>query len=92
MTEKLTLPTVIALCSIALGKPALSYGCDQHCRQHHQGRRADQRASGLSGQRCEESSAADYFLGTVPPELIGCFNLIFYQSAEGAVFKALGVE
>lgn len=36
------------------------------------------------------SSAAD--LGTVPPELVGSFNLIFYSSAEDAVFKALGVE
>lgn len=36
------------------------------------------------------TSAAD--LGSVPSELIGCFNLIFYQSAEDAVFKALGVE
>ena len=36
------------------------------------------------------TSAAD--LATVPAELIGCFNLIFYQSAEDAVFKALGVE
>lgn len=36
------------------------------------------------------TSAAD--LGTVPPELIGCFNLIFYNSAEDAVYKALGVE
>ena len=36
------------------------------------------------------TSAAD--LGTVPAELIGCFNLIFYNSAEDAVFKALGVE
>ena len=36
------------------------------------------------------TSAAD--LGTVPSELIGCFNLIFYNSAEDAVFKALGVE
>ena len=36
------------------------------------------------------TSAAD--LGTVSPELIGCFNLIFYNSAEDAVFKALGVE
>ena len=35
-------------------------------------------------------SAAD--LGTVPPELVGSFNLIFYSSAEDAVFKALGVE
>lgn len=36
------------------------------------------------------TSAAD--LATVPSELIGCFNIIFYQSAEDAVFKALGVE
>lgn len=36
------------------------------------------------------SSAVD--MGTVPPELIGRFNLIFYQSPEDAVFKALGVE
>jgi ATP-dependent Lon protease len=28
----------------------------------------------------------------VPAELIGNFNLIFYSSAEDAVFKALGVE
>ena len=36
------------------------------------------------------TSAAD--LGTVPSDLIGCFNLIFYQSGEDAVYKALGVE
>ena len=36
------------------------------------------------------TSAAD--LGTVPPELMGSFNIIFYSSAEDAVFKALGVE
>lgn len=35
-------------------------------------------------------NAAD--LGTVPAELIGTFNVIFYSSAEDAVFKALGVE
>ena len=29
---------------------------------------------------------------TVPPELMGKFNLMFYQSPEDAVFKALGVE
>jgi len=38
----------------------------------------------------EYTSAVD--LGTVPPELVGTFNLIFYRSAEDAVFKALGVE
>ena len=31
-------------------------------------------------------------MGAVLPELIGKFNLIFYQSPENAVFKALGVE
>lgn len=36
------------------------------------------------------TAAAD--LSTVPSELIGCFNIIFYQSPEDAVFKALGVE
>lgn len=36
------------------------------------------------------TSAAD--LSTVPAELIGCFNMIFYSSAEDAVYKALGVE
>ena len=37
------------------------------------------------------TSAAD--LGTVPPELVGAFNLIFYSSAEkDAVFKALGLS
>ena len=36
------------------------------------------------------TSAVD--LGSVPSELIGSFNLIFYSSPEDAVFKALGVE
>jgi len=36
------------------------------------------------------TSAAD--LTTVPADLIGSFNLIFYSSAEDVVFKALGVE
>ena len=36
------------------------------------------------------TSAAD--LGTVPPELMGSFQIIFYSSAEDAVFKVLGVE
>ncbi|MDR7856645.1 hypothetical protein [Tissierella sp.] len=36
------------------------------------------------------TSAAD--LGSVPPELVGAFNLIFYSSPEDAVFKALWAE
>ena len=36
------------------------------------------------------TSSAD--INTVPPELFTSFNLIFYNSVEDAVFKALGVE
>ena len=36
------------------------------------------------------TSAAD--IATVPSDLIGKFNLIFYQNAEDAIYKALGVE
>jgi ATP-dependent Lon protease len=36
------------------------------------------------------TSAADK--GTAPPELMGSFQIIYYQSAEDAVFKALRVE
>ena len=60
--------------------------------------RADELANAL--QVCLDSGAKKVLLpitsagdlGTVPAELVGCFNLIFYQSAEDAVFKALGVE
>ena len=36
------------------------------------------------------ASAAD--LGTAPSDLIGAFSLIFYTTAQEAVFKALGVD
>ena len=36
------------------------------------------------------TSAQD--IGSVPSELIGHFNIIFYNTVEDAVFKALGVE
>lgn len=38
------------------------------------------------------SHATDFRLEETFPELIGSFNLIFYNSAEDAVFKALRVE
>lgn len=99
MTEKLTLPTVIAICSIALGKPALSsLAVLGEISIAGSILKVDELTNAL--QVCLDSgakkvllpitSAAD--LGTVPPELVGCFNLIFYQSPEDAVFKALGVE
>ncbi len=99
MTSKLALPTLIALSSIALGKPTIS-GLAVMGEISIAGTmiKVDELANSL--QVCLDSgakkvllpitSAAD--LGTVPAELIGCFNLIFYSSAEDAVFKALGVD
>ena len=99
MTWKLALPTLIALCSIALGKPVLSsLAVLGEISISGTLIKVNELANSL--QVCLDSgakkvllpitSAAD--LGTVPAELIGCFNLIFYSSAEDAVFKALGVE
>ena len=99
MTEKLALPTLIALCSIALLRPAVS-GLAVLGEISISGTliKVDELANAL--QVCLDSgakkvllpitSAAD--LGAVPADLIGSFNLIFYNSAEDAVFKALGVE
>ena len=99
ITEKLALPTVIALSSIALNKPLVSsMAVLGEISIAGSMMKVDELANSL--QVCLDSgakkvllpitSAAD--LGVVPPELVGCFNLIFYQSAEDAVFKALGVE
>ncbi len=99
MTTGLTLSTIIAICSTALGKPTISSmailgdisiggtlikveelaNTLQVCLD-----------SGAKKVLLPLTSAAD--LGTVPPELVGSFNLIFYSSPEDAVFKALGVE
>lgn len=99
MTSKLALPTLIALASIALNKPTVSsLAVMGEISIAGTMMKVDELANAL--QVCLDSgakkvllpitSAAD--LGLVPSELIGCFNLIFYQSAEDAVFKALGVE
>ena len=99
MTANLALPTLIALCSIALNRPtAANLVVLGEISISGAIIKAGDLASHL--QVCLDSgakrvllpitSAAD--LSAVPPELIGCFNLIFYQSAEDAVFKALGVE
>ncbi|MCH4019940.1 MAG: protease Lon-related BREX system protein BrxL [Erysipelotrichaceae bacterium] len=99
MTDKLALPTLIALCSIALGKPAVStLAILGEISISGTLIKVDDLANAL--QVCLDSgakkvllpitSAAD--LGSVPPELMGSFQIIFYNSAEDAVFKALGVE
>ncbi|MEA4994191.1 MAG: protease Lon-related BREX system protein BrxL [Oscillibacter sp.] len=99
MTKNLAMPTLIALCSIALGKPTIStLAVLGEISISGTIIKVDELANAL--QVCLDSgakkvllpitSAAD--LGSVPSDLIGCFNLIFYQSAEDAVYKALGVE
>ena len=99
MTNKLALPTLIALCSIALGKSTVSNlavlgeisisgtlikveelaNCLQVCLD-----------SGAKKVLIPSTSFIDF--ASVPPELMSAFQLIPYQSAEDAVFKALGVE
>ena len=99
MTEKLALPTLIALCSIALAKPVLSSTVVLgEISISGTMMKVDELANSL--QVCLDSGAKKVLLpmtsavdlATVPADLIGAFQLIFYNSAEDAVFKALGVE
>lgn len=99
MTKTLAMPTLIALCSIALSKPTVSsLAILGDISISGTVMKVDNLANSL--QVCLDSGAKKVLLpitsavdlATVPSELIGCFNLIFYNSAEDAVFKALGVE
>lgn len=99
MTGKLALPTLIALCSIALGKPVQSsLVVLGEISISGTMIKVDELASTL--QVCLDSGAKKVLIpstsfvdfATVPPDLMSAFQLIPYQSAEDAVFKALGVE
>nr|WP_330399376.1 protease Lon-related BREX system protein BrxL [Agathobacter ruminis] len=99
MTSSLALPTLIALCSIALGKPVqsslavlgeISISGTMIKTENLADTLQVCLDSGAKKVLLPQTSAVD--LGTVPPDLMSSFNLIFYQSAEDAVFKALGVE
>ena len=99
MTGKLALPTLIALCSVALGKPVQSsLVVLGEISISGTMIKVDELASTL--QVCLDSGAKRVLIpstsfvdfATVPPELMSSFQLIPYQSAEDAVFKALGVE
>lgn len=99
ITNKLALPTVISICSIALNRPAQSsLAVLGEISIAGSMIKVDELANAL--QVCLDSGAKKILLpitsaadmGTVPPELMGSFQIIFYQSAEDAVFKALGVE
>ena len=99
MTKSLALPTLLAIASAALGKPTLgSLAVLGEISISGAITKVDELANVL--QVCLDSgakkvllpitSAAD--LGTVPPDLMGAFSIIFYTTAQEAVFKALGVE
>ena len=99
MTGKLALPTLIALCSVSLGRPVLSSTAILgEISISGTMIKVDNLADTL--QVCLDSGAKKVLLpqtsfvdfATVPAELMSAFQLIPYQSAEDAVFKALGVE
>ncbi|CAI3582138.1 protease Lon-related BREX system protein BrxL [Clostridium neonatale] len=99
MTPSLGLSTLIALSSIALGRPTqsslvvlgdISIGGTLI--------KVENLADTL--QVCLDSGAkkvlipavSNVDIGTIPTELFTSFNIMFYSSAEDAIFKALGVE
>ncbi|MCM1231674.1 MAG: protease Lon-related BREX system protein BrxL [Ruminococcus flavefaciens] len=99
MTGKLALPTLIAICSIALAKPVLSsLVVLGEISISGTILKVDELANTL--QVCLDSGAKKVLIPstsfadwvTVPSELATSFQIISYQSAEDAVFKALGVE
>lgn len=99
MTGKLALPTLIVICSIALGKPALgSLVVLGDISISGTLIKVDELANTL--QVCLDSGAKKILvpitsvpdLSGVPADLMASFNIIFYNSPEDAVFKALGVE
>ena len=98
-TGKLALPTLIALCSIALNKPVLSSTAIMgEISISGTMIKVDELANAL--QVCLDSGAKKVLIpstsfadfATVPADLMSAFQLIPYASAEDAVFKALGVE
>ena len=99
MTSDLTLATLVAICSAALNKPVVSSAVILgNLSIGGTIIKVSELANIL--QVCLDSGAKKILLpitsapdlASVPSDLIGAFNLIFYSTAEDAVFKALGVE
>lgn len=99
ITKYLTLPTLIAICSAALGKPTVSsLAILGDISISGTILKVEELANVL--QVCLDSGAKKILLpitsavdlGTVPAELMGAFSIIFYSTPEEAVFKALGVD
>lgn len=99
ITGKLALPTLISLCSIALGRSTLAnLVIIGDISISGTLIKADELANVL--QVCLDSGAKKVLLpstsfvdfATIPADLMSAFQLIPYTSAEDAVYKALGVE
>lgn len=99
ITGKLALPTLISLCSIALGRSTIAnLVVIGDISISGTLIKADELANVL--QVCLDSGAKKVLLpstsfvdfATVPADLMSAFQLIPYTSAEDAVYKALGVE
>lgn len=99
MTKTLALPTLIAICSIALGKPTLSnLAVLGEFSIGGTLLKVEELADLL--QVCLDSGAKKALLPItaaaelqhVPADLVGAFSLIFYTTVQEAVFKALGVD
>jgi ATP-dependent Lon protease len=99
MTDSLSLASMTALCSSAMNKTTVSsLVILGNISIGGSIIKVDELANTL--QVCLDSGARKVLMpisstvdmAMVPPELMGKFNLIFYQSPEDAVFKALGVE
>ncbi|ADL05330.1 protease Lon-related BREX system protein BrxL [Lacrimispora saccharolytica] len=99
ITKTLTLPTLIAICSAALQKPTLSsLAVLGEISISGTIQKVEELANTL--QVCLDSGAKKVLIpitsavdmATVPPELMGAFSIIFYNTPQEAVFKALGVE
>ncbi len=98
MTSRLALSTLIALCSIALGRPTLdSLVILGEISISGTILRIENLADLL--QVCKDSGAKEVLLpsicttdfGAVPSELLSSFSLLFYGNAQEAVFKAFGM-
>ena len=99
ITKTLTLPTLVAICSAALQKPTLSnLAILGDISISGTILKVEELANTL--QVCLDSGAKKVLIpitsavdmATVPPELMGAFSIIFYNTPQEAIFKALGVE
>lgn len=98
MTDKLAIPTLIALCSIALGRPVQS-SMAVLGEMSISGTliRVDELANTL--QVCLDSGAKKILMpaismpdfASVPDDLSTAFDIILYKNAEEAIIKALSV-